>query len=515
MLYTNPFLNKFFQRVDSDPGKKIIIETSGKSLTLKELADKSQNLANNLSSQGFKKGDRVLILVRPGVSLVIFILAVMRLGGSIVLADPGMGQSVFESRINLANPRWAFVESLLFPIQKLSFLKSYLRSKKIAFPEFSSLGNAKIVRLGPPLPGSFNTLSFNTLLNSASKSTAKQQEIGSNAEIAVIFTSGTTDLPKGVVHTVGSINAALDLIIKITSPKENEIFYANLPHFIILAVSLGVPSVIPKNQFSPHGFFEDIEKYKPSTIFGPPAEFIELVRYCQTKQKKFPKEIEKIFLGSAPVYSGFLKRLIKVLPKTTQVTCIYGMTEILPVSTMDGRKKAIWMGDGDLVGNTLDQVKVRLNSDRELVLSGPNLFEGYLGQNSVKEIASGDLARLEGENIILVGRKKDMIIKGNYNIYPGLFEPTIQKIPGVAASALVGIRDSELEDEKIVLAIEPNSFDDPTLIKRVEKLLRSGTYSIDTHAFPDKILSIKLPRRGRQLKIDKIELKKIITEKYL
>ena len=64
---------------------------------------------------------------------------------------------------------------------------------------------------------------------------------------------------------------------------------------------------------------------------------------------------------------------------------------------------------------------------------------------------------MQDGKLILVGRKKDMIIKGNYNIYPGLYEPVIQNIPGVLACAMVGVFDTDMQDEKIVLAVEPEN----------------------------------------------------------
>lgn len=517
MLYSNPLLNKFYEQANLYPDKKIIIETRGRSITLLELKENLSNVATNLLQRGFKKGDRVLVLVRPGIDAITCVLAVIRAGGVVVLADPGMGKDVFQSRVQLADPKWVFAESLLFPIQKIPFLKRVLKSRGIDIPELPDFKNSQIIRLGLPLPGSLGALPYNKLLKKIDVPTSylESNDIQGTDEALIVFTSGTTALPKGVIHTVSSVNTMLSEILDLCKLAPQDVFYTSLTHFLLLAVSIGVIAVVPNREFTPSMFLNDLKKYKPTILFGPPAEFIALTNYCKQIRENVPWGVRKILLGSAPVLSGFLKKFITILPLHTQVTCMYGMTEILPVATIDGRKKATWEGQGDLLGSIIDKVSYRLEKDGELILKGPNLFKGYLAQEEVQEIATGDLVRVEKEQLVLIGRKKDMIIRGNYNIYPGLYESTIQKIPGVAACAMVGMRNESKEDEDIVLVIESDNSQDTTIIKRVESSIRSGKYSIDIHAIPDKVVVMNIPRHGRQLKIDKRKLLEVLKKEYL
>lgn len=516
MLYTNQILEKFLAQAERNPHKKIIIETSGKGISNWELSRKSINLALNLQKSGFKKGDRVLVLVRPGIELVIFIIAVMRLGGVIIVTDPGMGKDVFKSRIDIAKPKWIFIESILLAIQPHPIIKLYLRKKGYEIPEITGLDGKNIIRLGWPLPGSLTALSYSTLLAEKSGSdTNNSSKLGDTEEAMIIFTSGTTGMPKGVVHTVRSLSNTIDKISSICMPSDRDVFYASLAHFLLMAVALGTTSILPKDKFSPEDYFRTLDKYQPTVLFGPPAEFIELVNYCKKNNRKFPKQIKKIFLGSAPVLSGFLQKLISHLPDSTQITCIYGMTEVLPVATIDGRIKAQWEGQGDLLGALDSEVKYKLGDNGELLLNTPYAFKSYLGKEKTSLFDTGDLVKFKNKQLILIGRKKDMIIKGNYNIYPELYESTIQKIPGVAACAMVGVRDEDLEDEKIILAIEPEDFTNKNPAQYVMDKIKSGDYSIDTQALPDKVVVMKLPRFGRQSKIDKKRLRDIIQERYL
>lgn len=516
MLYTNPILEKFLSQAEDNPNKKIIIETSGKNISNSELSRKSKKLALNLQKSGFKKGDRVLVLVRPGIELVIFIIAIMRLGGVIVVTDPGMGKDVFKSRIEMADPKWIFIESILLAIQPHPIIKYYLRKKGYEIPEITGMEGKSIIRLGWPLPGSLKALSFNALLAETSGSdTNNSSKLGGNEEAMIIFTSGTTGSPKGVVHTVTSLSNTIDKISDICKPSESDIFYASLAHFLLMAVALGTTSILSKDRFTPEDYFKVLDKYQPTVLFGPPAEFIELVNCCKKTKRKFPKQVKKIFLGSAPVLSGFLQKLIIYLHDSTQITCIYGMTEMLPVAIVDGRIKAQWKDEGDLLGTLDSGVKYEIADDGELMLSANHSFSNYLGKEKISSFGTGDLVKLKNKQLILIGRKKDMIIKGNYNIYPELYESTVQKIPGVSACAMVGVRDEELEDEKIFLTIEPEDFNNKKIAEDVMNKIKSGVYSIDTQALPDRVVVMKLPRSGRQFKIDKKRLRDIIQEGYL
>jgi len=516
MLYKNPLLEKLITQSEKTPHKQITIQTSGKSISARDLVQSAHNVAVGLSKEGFKKGDKVLLLVRPSVELTVFVLAVLILGGVIVVADPGMGKEVFKNRMKLAKPKWIFTEPIVFAIKGHPIAKYILRKIGYDIPEVSTTENVKLVRVGIPLPGTFNALSLNQLLKQKNNLDIKSlTPLSRNEEAMIVFTSGTTTMPKGVVHTIGSLEDTVNKIEQILKSSSSDIFYAALSQFLLLAVAMGVTVIVPDRKFSGENFYEDLKKYKPTVIFGPPAEIMTLMNYCKSKRAKIPNYVEKIILGSAPVLAGFLTKLNKFTSDKTEVICMYGMTEIVPIALIDGTYKMNWKGKGDLLGEFVPGIEYKIAEDGELLIRGGNLFKNYLGFQKAKWAETGDLVKVVNNKLILLGRKKDMIIRDNYNIYPSLYEPIIQKIPGVEDCALIGVRDEEKEDEKIVLVIQSEDADDKNIVSYVEKKLRSGEYSIDTQAYPDKIISMELPRSGRQKKVDKNKLRQIVTQKYL
>ncbi|NJL74875.1 MAG: hypothetical protein HC892_07440 [Saprospiraceae bacterium] len=93
-----------------------------------------------------------------------------------------------------------------------------------------------------------------------------------------------------------------------------------------------------------------------------------------------------------------------------------------------------------------------------------------------------------------------MIIRGNFNIYPGLYEPTIHKIKGVKEAVMIGLYNHQKADEEVILVIDGEK--DMTS-QEVMKQLTFGAYSIDKEAIPDRIVFMKIPHSGRQNKIDR------------
>ena len=103
-----------------------------------------------------------------------------------------------------------------------------------------------------------------------------------------------------------------------------------------------------------------------------------------------------------------------------------------------------------------------------------------------------------------------MIIRRNFNLYPGLYESTICRIPGVTECAFVGVFDEKKQDEVVALFVETHQ---PVSEKALRKALEFGPYSIDKEALTDYILMEKLPRAGRQFKVDKQQLRQQLIKK--
>jgi acyl-CoA synthetase (AMP-forming)/AMP-acid ligase II len=115
---------------------------------------------------------------------------------------------------------------------------------------------------------------------------------------------------------------------------------------------------------------------------------------------------------------------------------------------------------------------------------------------------------LDGDQIVLLGRLKDMLIRGDHNIYPELYEPLVERIEGVRRAAIVGDFDSVNADERMILVVEADAGVDPVALHdRVRREVRAGPHRLDASAQPDEIVVRDLPESGRSRKIDKAALR--------
>ena len=327
-------------------------------------------------------------------------------------------------------------------------------------------------------------------------------------DFLITYTSGTIAEPKGVIHSFNSLLNSLKLIGKQLNPEKETLIATYLPHYMLIGFSVKIPSILYNPKLSAIDKLTFFDTHKVTTIMGPPSDFVPMIEYCENTKTGFPASMQHILLGSAPVTRRFLQRLNDVLPSHTRITCLYGMTENLLVATIDGRFKMDYDCEGDLLGKPAEGVNIKIVDD-EIVLNSNQLFTRYFHLNNRPEFhETGDLGLFDDKGLLILrGRKKDMIIRRNLNIYPAIYEATINRIKGITEAVLVGVYDDTIHDEKVYLIIEGADFLNK---KDILNQLKTGIYSIDNEAMPDDVLFMQLPRSGRQNKVNKDVIRQLI-----
>jgi acyl-CoA synthetase (AMP-forming)/AMP-acid ligase II len=324
----------------------------------------------------------------------------------------------------------------------------------------------------------------------------------------VIFTSGTTDNPKAVVHSRNSLGTGLDDFAAAAGFVAGERVLTDQLMVGIPALIAGAHWIMPPPGLDPGAKPDKYLDLLPGAdvLFAVPAALDALLRMLEHEPRKTPK-LRALLVGGAPVLRPLLERAQAQLPGTA-IRAIYGMTEILPVAIADGAEKLGYTGAGDYVGQLMAHVTASI-VDGELVVSGAGLATNYLGDPPLTELHTGDLARIEGDRLILSGRSKDMFIRGTTNVYPGLYEPIIAGLPGVAEVAMAGI-PNQVGDDEIVLAVVPgDGFDEVALRKALPGL-------IDAAVLPDRIVTVEaLPKAGRSSKLDRAALAPLLQAQLL
>lgn len=505
MEINKPFyLTPFVDALSKMPADAIVFSDNDESVLAGEVYQNSLSLANGLRQQGFCDRDRLVIIVPPGREFLEIFFAANMLNGLLSIIDPEMGRDNFESKLKQLAPQWIFIDSRLLLLQENALIRFlYLKLAKQPF-YFSFQSKATIIATGKKLPLFRKKTTLQQLYTAPTQPVNFRREDAQ--EFIVTYTSGTLAEPKGVVHSIDSLYKSLSKIKAIVGETDARIA-AYLPHFLLFGICSGNPVFLFDKNKPSKRIIDFFEKKNISTLFGPPSFYMPLIHYCKAQNRSLPPSLQLVILGSAPVHPKFVSMLYEVLPAHTKVTCLYGMTENLVTCSIDGKDKINSTEAGDVVGKPFDGNLLSISADGEIQVESPQLFSRYLHlQQRETPHKTGDLGYITPDGtLVLNGRKKDMIIRRDTNIYPAIYEKTIKNIPGVAEAVLVGIYAEAKHDEEVFLVVESDKYTEAEL----RKLLTSGKYSIDKEALPDKIIFMKIPLSGRQNKVDR----KLIRQK--
>lgn len=495
--------SRLTDRLSINASEEIILNTGTKTISTNELLKRSKDLAAALYTKGVRKNDRTVIAAKPGIDFLVIVYANMFLQTKVAIIDPEMGKDNYINKLKQWAPKWAFVDALLLLVSNNSLIrKLYLSLKPTGFyfPIWPSINYF--------LTG-MKTLSKQPHITSLQFPKCDfVEERAEEHDFIVVYTSGTTSIPKAVLHSFNSLDNSFQHMVNLLGAPKGQRIAAHLPHFMLMGVNARIPVFMWNYEWSAKKKFDFITKNKITILFGPPSDYLEWIHYCEKTNQKFPSCLKHLILGSAPIFKPFLERLVGFVEDDVRITCFYGMTENLFISTIDGREKIDYESEGDPLGKPFEGVELKFEKDGELFVHSNQLFSRYYHMEDRPHFhASGDLAKLDHNGtLIMTGRKKDMILRKHMNIYPGLYEPTIMKIDGVTAVAMVGKYSEEKADEEVFLYVESSKqYSESEFIK----LISQGTYSIDKEALPDYIVFMDLPRKGRQSKIDKSALAKL------
>jgi len=504
----------------SAPERTAVVEPDGREIDFAGLRHRVVAFAIYLQDRGVRAGDRVVLQVPNGIEFATAALAVLLTGSVPVLCEPGLGDAVYLSRVDAARSRWLLVHPLVARLNRIPGARQILRRFELDVPPL------------PPDPLHPERI---TVSASALDALARSLPVGAELEVAqraddddgvLIFTGGTTSMPKGVRLTHGALNAYLGNIETVITDARVERFLADTPQQVLYALRLGRTAFTTRGRQRKRAKLVHrlVTQGRVDAYFGSPYIWVEMMAMTGPGRAPLPPTLKTVLLGSAPVTADFLRQLRGWLHPDTQVLSIYGLTEAGPVCVGHVHEKLAWTGAGDLVGAPLPGVRVEIDAGQdapegavgEVVVHSPALYAGYLEQPSRppdEGLRTGDLGRLVTVNdrpaLVLMGRVKDMIIRRGVNIYPPTLEATLRGLADeqgrmLRECALVGVWNQKTQDEEVVLFVEPA----PGRRLDVDAVKRRAAALAGPDGAPDHVLVVDpMPVTGRQNKVDKPALR--------
>ncbi len=472
--HINTFFRSFTANVKKQPYTYAAIEPSFliddlkyRQINFKDLAKTVNKYQRGLSELGLKAGDKVLMLVPPGINFLTLSYAVMGRGAVPVFLDPGMGKEKLIKCIEELKPD-VLIGSLKAEVFR--FLK----------PKIFSTVKFRIVACEWFL-GRAYSLSY-------LKKFAEQSipAIGNpDQTVLVAYTSGATGRPKGVVYDNQMVDAQLKIFREQLGIEAGKKDLPLLPIFALFNLALGVTSVIPPLNpakpldLDPRKITQIINDLGINYSFGSPTLWRKIAEYSfRSRQKLF--SLEKIFMAGAPVPKSTVELLKDIVPNGESYTP-YGATEALPVTLISGQEiinaKRIAAKSselGTLVGRQVQGIELKIIARRseqttnyselrelpaleigEILVSGDNVSKQYFELPEVNQKSKifdgaklwhviGDLGYLdEQQNLYFCGRTAHIVEYQGTTYYSEPCEIPFNLHPKVARSALVKLSSGE------------------------------------------------------------------------
>ena len=461
------------------PGQTAIIETrTGKQVTFQELEGESNLIASGLLQHGFKKGDRVLVMVPYGINFVSLTFALFKAGAIPILIDPGLGKKNVLHCIRQSEPRGIIAIPLAHAVK--TFLPASFKSIQL------SVTVGKRWFWGGP---TLDQVKNNGHLHYQAEETPDTQDA------AILFTSGSTGPAKGVLYTHGMFNQQIQILHEHFGIQPGEKDLPTFPLFGLFSTGIGMTSVIPNMDFTcpakvkASHIIDLIQKQHITSSFGSPALWNSVTRYCNENDIRLPS-LRRILIAGAPVSGSLLKRFETILQPECKVMTPYGATEALPVTSIDRQEivNETWaqQDEGICVGKPIPgaEIKIIQISDQpilkwdtalelpqgqtgEIIVKAPWVTKSYFKQEAKTELAKipdghsfwhrmGDVGKWDDKNRLwFCGRKGHRVIIDAEILFTIPCEAIFNQHPDVKRSALVGRGLGSMSEPVII--IEPEN----------------------------------------------------------
>jgi len=421
--------------------------------TYGKLSEEINKMANFMRKElGIVKGDRISILSLSSAEYMILFFATIRLGAMFVPLNSRLAPAEFIYYLTDSEPK-----AIFFDKHHQQIVAGF--KQKVEIPHYICLDND--ASEGVSLPAIWDGLSAKR---------PPEVDIKENDPALVIYTAGTTGLPKGALLTHGTITwNSFNSVIGwgLTGSDSTTIhfplYYTGGWNAVTLPIFHCHGKCVLLAGFDPKQLLDVIEKEKITFCGGVPTMLMMMMTAPNFKTANL-SSLRTIGNGGAPltkqIYDAFTARGVKMFEG-------YGLTEAGPNN---------FIGDGKLgtVGKPMPHVDMKIVDDDgrevapgeegELLIRGGHLFGGYWKKPEATAEAlaggwfhTGDLFKVDADgDYSVVGRKKDMIKSGGINVYPAEIEMHIGTHPSVAIAAVIGVKDEKWNEVgKAVIKLKP------------------------------------------------------------
>ena len=426
--------------------EKVALVYAGRAYTFRQVYEQACQIAGELADRGIGQGDKVGIFLRNCGAYIPIYYAISMLGAVAVPLNYMLRSEQLGILLEKTDCSFLFTESKLDEEVK-------------GVVDFgSSVPALCFVDDGPPVSGE----RLADWLASGSNRVAPDVQVSLDDPMMILFSSGTTGLPKGIV--LSHFNRVLyffslgmeygiryDSVNLCTTP-----LYHNAAIFFALNNLYFGASTVVQRKFDTLQVFRDIEEYRVTNALFVPTQLHRMIQ-SDDRAKFDLSSLEVIVSAAAPLATPTKEAVLRCVPGI-ELHELYGLTETGVITNLrpaDQLRKVRCAGQAfiNMEFRVVDQQARDVPAGKvgEVIARGPTLFEGYYADEAASQEAwrhgwfhTGDLGKMDAEGYLyIVDRLKDMIISGGVNIYPKDIENAIYGLPEVQDVAVIGIPDQQ------------------------------------------------------------------------
>ncbi|NBR06221.1 MAG: peptide synthase [Planctomycetes bacterium] len=458
-------------------------------LSFSQLQQSIDAAALGLLDQGFVPGMRVAVMVKPGIEFLQVVFSLFTIGATVVVVDPGLGLKGIGSCLKEVQPD-AFIGIPLAQMARVLFGwgKGSIRKTITVGANLFGTRWSDVLRKG----ANFNTPLVCNAFDPA----------------AILFTSGSTGISKGVVYEHEQFHAQVQLLKNLYQIVPGEVDLPTFPLFGLFSPALGMTAVIPEMDFTkpakadPYKILGAIRHFKVTNLFASPALLRRLASL--PKDIKF-STLKRILSAGAPVPARDIANLVSRLNPEVHLHTPYGATESLPVATISSKvilsetQQFTSSGKGVCVGNPVQGIDVRIikiddsafekwseslrlgpGEIGEIVVGGPVVTKHYFNRPVQTNLAKipdvdgktlhrmGDLGYFDASGRLwFCGRKSQRVSAANQLFHTVPIEGIFDSVPGVFRSALVGIGAPGIQIPVLCVEKEKGLLSDQELLRNL------------------------------------------------
>jgi len=452
-------------------------------LTFAELDAKSDAYAAGLDAIGISRGVRTVLLVPPSLDFFPLVFGLFKVGAVMVLIDPGIARKALLACLEEVEPQ-AFIGVPRAHVARILFPRPFRMVKAC-------------VTVGRRFLWGGHTLQEVERLGRGRTHTMFEPRAGETA--AILFTSGSTGVPKGVVYAHTMFDAQVSSIRASYGIEPGEVDLPTFPLFALFDPALGMTAVLPEMDFrfparaDPAKLVEALTRHRCTNMFGSPALLDRLGRHGEDAGVTLP-HLRRVLSAGAPVRTDVLARMTKMLSPEAQVFTPFGATESLPVASIGSHEvledtaRGAATGRGVCVGKPVSgsvvriiritedaipvwssELEVPVGTIGEITVRGPVVTHEYYGRPDATRLAKirdgdavvhrmGDVGAFDEQGRLwMCGRKSHRVETKAGTVFTVPVEEVLNVHPSVHRTALVGVGERGSQRPILLIEREPDA----------------------------------------------------------